>query len=439
MSAKTRILILGGGFGGVYTALELEKRLGNDDSAEITLVNKENFLLFTPMLHEVAASDLDATHIVNPIVKLLKKTQFFCGTAEAIDLDRKLVRVSHGLMNHSHEIEFDHLVLALGSVTNFYNSKSIESACHTMKSLEDAMKLRSRVIALMDEADFECCAHIRKRLLTFVVAGGGFAGVETIAGIGSFVRESLHFYNNLKSEHVRMVLINSGEVILPELSEKLGRYAQGRLAKDGIEIHCKCKVSSIEDGVVSLSDGEKIEASTIIWTAGTSANPLIRALDCQKERERVVVDEYLELPGRKGIWALGDCAHIPDKKTGKPYPPTAQHAIREARCLAHNIVASIRAERKRSFSFNMLGQLASIGRRSGVANILGINFSGFLAWFLWRSIYLAKLPRLEKKIRVAIDWTLDLVFTKDLVQFVHVRTSEITEMAQKSGERRIPS
>lgn len=433
-SEKKKIVILGGGFGGVYAAMELEKRLKNDTSVEITLVNKDNFLLFTPMLHEVAASDLDATHIVNPIVKLLKKTQFFCGFVENIDLKQKSITVSHGLMNHTHELPYDQLVIALGSVTNFYNSQAIESACHTMKSLEDAIKIRSRIIALMDEADFECCADIRKRLLTFVVAGGGFAGVETIAGIGDFVRESLAFYSNLKEEHLRMVLINSGEFILPELSEKLGRYAQGQLAKDGIEIHCKCKVADVSDGIITLSTGEKIEASTIVWTAGTSGNPLIRALPCKKERDRIVVDEFLEVPDYPGVWALGDCAHILERATGKPYPPTAQHAIREARTLAHNITATITGGSKKAFSFKMLGQLASIGRRSGVANILGVNFSGFIAWFLWRSIYLMKLPRLEKKIRVAIDWTLDLAFTKDLVQFVHTPTKLITAEAKHSEE-----
>ena len=431
-SEKKRIVILGGGFGGTYTALHLEKLVKNDPSIEITLVNKDNFLLFTPMLHEVAASDLDATHIVNPISKMLKRTQFFCGSVDSIDLEKKNVTVSHGLMNHSHEVPFDHLVLALGSVTNFYNSTAIEQSCRTMKSLEDAMRLRSRVIALMEEADFECCAHIRKQLLTFVVAGGGFAGVETMAAINDFVHESLRFYPNLRKEHVRMVLVNAGEFILPELSAKLGKYAQSKLEAEGVTIFCKCKVANVEGAAITLTNGELIDASTLVWTAGTSGNPLIKALPCKKERERVVVDEFMESAEWKGVWAVGDCAHILEKSTGKAYPPTAQHAIRQGKVLAHNIVASINGTKKKPFEFKMLGQLASIGRRCGVANILGMNFSGFIAWFLWRSIYLMKLPRLEKKVRVALDWTLDLIFTKDLVQFVHVPTQQITAMAEKA-------
>lgn len=427
-----RILILGGGFGGTYTALHLEKLMRRNKNIEITLVNKDNFMLFTPMLHEVAASDLDASHIVNPIAKMLNRSQFFCGEIDNIDIDKKIVSVSHGLINHSHELSYDHLVIALGSVTNFYNSPVIEKSSFTMRTLSDAMELRSRIIALMDEADFECCEHIRIKLLSFVVAGGGFAGVETLAGINDFIKDSLRFYNNIKSEHIRMVLINSGEDILPELSSKLGRYAKKQLESDGIEIKCGCKVSEVIDGVVYLSNGEKIESSTLVWTAGTACNPLIRTLKCKKERDRIIVDKHLEIPDYKSVWALGDCAYIVDPSKGKPYPPTAQHAIREAQIVAHNICASINGTSKKAFRFNMLGQLAAIGRRKGVANILGINFSGFTAWFLWRSIYLMKLPRLEKKVRVAIDWTLDLFFTKDLVKFVEVPTREITTEAEKS-------
>ncbi len=428
----TKILILGGGFGGTYTALHLEKLLKNNKNVEITLVNKDNFMLFTPMLHEVAASDLDANHIVNPITKMLKKSQFFCGNIDSIDLEKKSVSVSHGLVNHSHELGYDHLVIALGSVTNFYNSSIIEKSSFTMRTLSDAMELRSRIIALMDEADFECCAHIRIKLLTFVVAGGGFAGVETLAGINDFIKDSLRFYNNIKPEHIRMVLVNSGEEVLPELSKKLGKYAKKQLESDGIEVICGCKVKEVLDGIVHLSNGEKIESSTLVWTAGTASNPLIKNLKCNKERDRIIVDEFLELPDYKSVWALGDCAYIKDSSTGKAYPPTAQHAIREAKVVAQNICSCIYGTKKKVFKFNMLGQLAAIGRRKGVANILGINFSGFIAWFLWRSIYLMKLPRLEKKIRVALDWTLDLFFTKDLVKFVDVSTKEITTEAEKS-------
>ncbi len=286
-----------------------------------------------------------------------------------------------------------------------------------MRSLGDAIHLRNRLISLLEEADTECCADIRGPLLTFVVAGGGFAGVETIAGINDFVREAVHFYSNLREDMLRVVLVHPGDVILPELGEKLGRYTQKKLAERGVEIHVNTKVSSVSDRGVQLSTGEMIETNALIWTAGTSPNPVLSDLPCVKERGRLKVDKMLQVPDQPGVWALGDCALVPNGKTGQYHPPTAQHALRQGKVLAKNLIASVRGGVMKPFSFSTIGQLASIGRRTGVANIFGINFSGFVAWWLWRTIYLSKLPRFEKKLRVALDWTLDLLFTKDLVQF----------------------
>ncbi len=420
MLQRRRVIILGGGFGGVFTALELEKYFRGSRDVEITLVNQENFLLFTPMLHEIAASDLDPTDIVNPIHKMLKKTQFFCGTVDKIDLGTKTVTVSHGLRDHSHELQFDHLVLALGSITHFHGLPGLSENALTMKSLGDAIHLRNRMIALLEEADFECCRSIRRKLLTFVIAGGGFAGVETVAAINDFLRDVLPFYRNLNADNLRVVLVHSGNVILPELDEKLGRYAGDLLEKRGVEVRYGTRVSSFDGAKVVLSDGSELESGTLIWTAGSAPNPLLEHLDCNKERGRVLVDETLQLPENSGIWALGDCAAIPNGvgTDGKPryHPPTAQHAIREAKTVARNIRASLRGEPLSKFQFRTLGQLASLGHRKGVAQILGFRFSGFVAWWLWRTIYLIKLPRIEKRIRVALSWTLDILFSKDNVQ-----------------------
>ncbi len=418
---KKRILIVGGGFGGVYAALELERRLRARDGVEVTIVNRDNFFLFTPMLHEVAASDLDVTHIVNPVRKLLPKTAFFDGDVAAIDVDRKVAVVSHGTDAHTHELPYDHLIVALGSITNFFGLPGLAERALTMKSLGDAIALRNRSIALLEEADTECCASMRERLLTFVVAGGGFAGVETIAGINDFVRESLRFYPNLRDDMIRMVLVHPGEVILPELSPSLGRYAERKLAERGVDVRTTTRVAAVDGDTVTLSDGTTLDASTLVWTAGTTPNPLLGSLPCNKERGRLLVDEFLKVVSHAGVWALGDCAMVPDGATGKFHPPTAQHAIRQGRCVARNVVAALRGTPPRKFAFRTIGQLASLGRRTGVAQILGVNFSGFLAWWLWRTIYLAKLPRLEKKLRVALDWTLDLVFAKDLVKFETIR------------------
>ncbi len=428
MSAQRpkQILILGGGFGGLYTALQLEKTLAREADIRVTLVNRENFFLFTPMLHEVAASDLDITHIVNPIRKLLERVNFFEGDVEYIDLPNKRVGVSHGLEHHHHELEYDHLVLALGSITNFYNLPGLEERALTMKSLGDAIHLRNRLIANLEQADFECFPEAREPLLTVVVAGAGFAGVETIAGINDFLREAMEFYPHLNEEMLRVALVHPGSVILPELDEKLGHYAQQKLAERGVEIRSMTSVAAVNEREVSLSDGTKIATNTLVWTAGTTPNPLLATLPCQKERGCVVANEFMEVPDWPGVWALGDCAVVPDRKTGKPYPPTAQHALRQGRVLADNLKAAIRGGEKRPFVFKTIGQLAAIGRRTGVANILGYNFSGFIAWWLWRSIYLSKLPRFEKKVRVALDWTLDLLFTKDLVQFETLRAPAVS-------------
>jgi NADH dehydrogenase len=245
-----------------------------------------------------------------------------------------------------------------------------------------------------------------------------------MAGINDFVREALAFYPHLKSAELRMVLVNAGPVILPELSAGLGAYAQRKLTERGVEIHGNAKVTAVEDHRVTLSDGTVVETDTVVWTAGTTPHPMLATLTCPRERGRILVDEFLAVPGHPGVWSLGDCAVVPDVRTGKPYPPTAQHALREGRILAHNILADIDGRPRKRFVFKTLGQLAAIGRRTGVANIMGINFSGFLAWWLWRTIYWSKLPRLEKKVRVAIDWTLDLIFSKDLVKLATWRGAE---------------
>jgi len=433
-AAHKRVLILGGGFAGLTVAMELERKLARDPSVEITLINRENFFLFTPMLHEVATSDLDLTTIVNPARKMLRRVQFLAGEVDQVDIQNRRVVVSHGFDHHRHTIEFDFLVLGMGSVTNLYGIPGLHEYALTMKTLGDAMRLRNHLIAHLEEADSECC-KIKTPLLTFVVAGGGFAGVETVAGINDFVRAALPSYLHLKEDMLRIVLVHSGPVILPELGEQLGVYAQQKLAGRKVEIHLNAKVKEFSGRVVQLSDGAAIHTNTLVWTAGTSPNPLLETIPCPKERGRLLVTESLELQAWPGVWALGDCAAAPDRRTGGFHPPTAQHALREAKVVAHNVIASIRGQEKNQFDFSTIAQLAAIGRRTGVANILGVNFSGFIAWWLWRTIYLSKLPRFEKKLRVAFDWTLDLIFSKDLVQFLDVRAPMISSPEVDSSQK----
>ena len=434
-SPQTRVVVLGGGFGGVYTALHLERMLG--PSAAITLVSRENFFLFTPMLHEVAASDIDITHVVSPLRALLRRTSVFVGEVQGVDGQARTVTVTHGAGAHPHRLSYDHLVIALGSITNFYGLPGLDRYALTMKTLGDAIHLRNEVIAAMEEADGECVA-VDAEPLTCVVVGGGFAGVETVAGLNDFVHDGLRYYRRLGPGRVRVVLIHSGSVILPELGEKLGRYAQQELARSGVEIVTNARVAACDADGIRLSDGRSIHSRLVVWTAGTSPHPLIHALPCQLDHGRIVVDETLAVPGWQGVWALGDCAVVPDHRTGKPYPPTAQHAIREAKTVARNIAATMAGRPLVPFRFRTLGQLAAIGRRAGVARVFGVNFSGFFAWWLWRTIYLSKLPRLDRKIRVAIDWTLDLLFAKDFVQFLTVRGQTMsTESA--GSEHQLPN
>ena len=428
---KNRVLILGGGFGGLYAALEFEKR--RDPDFEVTLISQDNFFLFTPMLHEVAASDLDLTHIVNPIRKLLRHVHFFEGEIRSIDVAKRQVLVSHGFDQHTHTLEYDHIVFALGCVTNFYNIPNLMETAVTMKSLGDAIELRNRLIEHLEEADNECAANDREPLLTFVVAGGGFAGVETIGSINDFLKGALPYYSNLRPEMIRVVLVHPGEFVLPELGEQLGRYASRKLAKRGVEIRSNAKIKAVTSTEVELTDGTRIKSFTLVWTAGAAPHPLLEKLPLPKERQRLKVNAAMGVEGYPGIWALGDCAMIPDEHGGYQ-PPTAQHASREGKVLAQNIIANTRGNDLIPFRFNTLGLLASIGRRTGVARILGINFSGFVAWWLWRTIYLLKLPRTEKKLRVALDWTLDVFFSKDFVQYLHQRSPVVVNKPLASAD-----
>jgi NADH:ubiquinone reductase (H+-translocating) len=420
MAERHKVVILGGGFAGLYAALELEKSLAKHEDVDVTLVNRENFFLFTPMLHEVAAGDLDPTNIVNPVRRLLRRVSFYEGRVLRIDLHNKKVTVAHGFEEHTHELSYDQIILALGSTTQFFSLPGVEEHALTMKTLSDAVKLKNHLIGVLEERDTKCAREERPGPLSVMVAGAGFAGVETLASINDFLRHSMQFYPNLSEHDLRITLIHPGEVILPELNPQLASYAQRKLEERGVEVLAHSRVASYDGDVVQLTNGTKIPAGTLIWTAGTMPHPLMGTLPCEKERGRLKVSPELAVSGWPGVWALGDCALIPDLSTGSFCPPTAQHALRQGKVVARNVLAHAKGNQLRKFRFKTIGQLASIGRRAGVANILGINISGFLAWWMWRTIYLSKLPRLEKKLRVALDWTLDLLFSRDLCRSLEV-------------------
>ncbi|MBI3697693.1 MAG: NAD(P)/FAD-dependent oxidoreductase [Acidobacteria bacterium] len=412
----TRILILGGGFAGVYAALHLERIFARDPNVEITLVSEENFLLFTPMLPEVASSSIEAKHIISPIRAFFGKVKFQNSVVQSIDLEKRLVVASHCPICQVRVLEFQHLILALGSTSNFHGLPGVAENALPMKTLSDAMALRNHVIDVFEHADLQSDPEIRKAMLTFVVAGGGFAGAETVAELRDFAFTARRYYSNVRTEEVRVVLVHGGPRIMPEISESLAGYALRKLRTMGVEVRLDTRIRSVAAAWVELSTGERIPTSTLVWTAGVAPSPLLDTLPCQRSTHgQIMVNEYLEAPGYPGVWAAGDCAEVPDPRTGRPYPPTAQHAIRQGKILAGNVAAVVRGGAKKPLAYRPLGMLACLGKRSAVAEICGLRFSGFFAWWLWRTIYLFKLPGLERKVRVAMDWTLDLFFPRDIV------------------------
>jgi NADH dehydrogenase len=419
---KTKIVIAGGGFAGLYAAKYLDKHLARRPDVEVTLIARENFILFTPMLHEVAAGDLAPGDIVNPVRRILRHVNVIEADVQDVDLATRKIRCVHGLDRGELDFEYDHLLLALGSETNFFDNAGIRDWSVTMKNLSDAALLRNRMVAFLEEASLEGDAAARRQWLTFAIAGGGFAGAETAGAVNDFLRETAKFYPRLGDEEIRVVVIHPGDYLLPELGEELGRYAERKMRERKVEVIKGARVASYDGWVVTLNNGISIPTATLIWTAGTKPSAVVAALPFPKEKGRIVADEYLQVPGFPGLWAAGDCAAVPDGyETGKFFPPTAQHGMREAIVAAKNIERTILGQDLKSFRYRTMGMLASIGHHTGVVSMFGFKFSGFIAWWMWRSVYLAKLPRLAKKIRVLLAWSIDLLFGRDIEQMITLR------------------
>jgi NADH dehydrogenase len=419
MSQPTRILILGGGFGGVYTALTLEKLLGAEirrGEVELGLVSRENYIVFQPMLPEVISGSIGVLDVITPIRRLCPNTNLYTRTIESIDLRHRSVQSAAGFGSRQHHLHFDHLVVALGNVTSFAGQPGLAEYALPFKYLGDALTLRNRLIHTLEEADIEQDPVLRRALLTFVVAGGGFSGVEAVAELNDFVRAAARSFRNVRPEEIRVVLLHAGGLILPELPKSLAEFAQALLIKRGVEIRLNTRLAGATADAALLEGGDRIVTRTLVSTVPSGPNPLVAMLPVKKDRGRILVDAHLEVADASGLWAVGDCAAIRDGKTGEFCPPTAQHATRQAACVAHNIAATLRRTPRKAFMFTALGKMGSLGRRSAVAEIFGVKLSGFLAWWLWRTIYLMKLPGLDRKVRVATDWTLDLVLPPDIVQ-----------------------
>jgi NADH dehydrogenase len=425
-----RILILGGGFAGISTARRLEALLSPRE-AEITVVSRENFSLFTPMLPEVSSGNLESRHVVTPVRAQLKSARFILGEVRTIDLEAKFVDLEHIMLGSSQRLAYDHLVLCLGAVTSTFGLPGIAERAFPLKSLEDAERLRNHVIGMLELADVTVNAVERKRLLTFVFVGGGFTGVEAAGEMIDFFKSALRFYRTIDPREIEIVLIDGGKKLLPDLQAGMGEYSAKALERRGVRVMLGTHVSGAFDDGLHLADGTIVATATIVWSAGVKPSPAVASLPIATGRGgSIPVNSDLSVPNFPGVWALGDCAMIP-APDGSHYPPTAQHALREGPFLAANIAAVLRGRPTAPFRYRSMGVMASLGARRGVAGFRGgFLLTGFLAWFVWRTYYLLRLPGLDRQARVAFDWTLGLVFPRDISEL-----RVYTESAQANSLR----
>ena len=432
---KPQIVILGGGFGGVYTAMALEKALGRRDDFEIVLVNSENYFVFQPMLPEVISGTIGLTDVVSPLRRLLPRTDIHIRDVESVNLVEKTVTTSPGFKPHSHVIPYDHLVVALGTVTDFRGLPGLPEHAMPFKNLGDALALRNHVIRALEEASIEQHdLELRRQLLTFVVAGGGFSGVEVAAELNDFVRAVARNYSRIDPSAIRVILLHALDRILPEMDESLALFAQKILRRRGVELRLNTRLASATGNAAILAGGEAIPTRTLVSTVPAFPHPLIEALALPKATNgRLLTSGNLQVQGTPNVWAVGDCGRIatPD---GMVAPPTAQHATRQAAVAAHNILVAIRGGTPRVFDFKGLGKMGSLGHRSAVAEILGVKLSGFVAWWVWRTIYLMKMPGWGRRFKVASAWTLDLVLPPELVELRFGRSQGMSQEHYEPGQ-----
>jgi len=428
-----QILILGAGFGGAYTARYLGKMMRPGEGA-ISIVNSENYWVYQPLLPEVVSGNIGLTDTVSPIRRLCPRAGLVMRDVEEIDLKNCLVTLSPGFRPKRVQVHYDRLVIGLGNVTKFLGMPGLQEHAMPFRTLADALKLRNHVIHALEEADFESNLELRKKLLTFVVGGGGFSGVEVIAELNDFVRAVARNYPGIPNEEIRCVLVHSGPRVLPEMVEGLALFAERVLRKRGVEIRLNDRLEAATSEKAFLKSGLEIPTKTIVSTVPATLPPVLEALDVPKERGRLAVNAQLELSGYEGqVWVVGDCGAI-KTAAGNPVPPTAQHAIREAKTVAHNIAASIRGTAPVTFTYEGLGKLGSLGHNTAVADIFGMHISGFFAWWLWRAIYLFNMPGWNRKVRIATDWFLNLLFPPELVQLRVTGSSGITQQHFQPGE-----
>lgn len=418
-SHPTRIVIIGGGYAGAYLAQALERALRRDGLAatvSVTLIDKRNYFAIYPLLVEAGTGSLEPRHAVVPIRSFLRTSTFKMAEVRAIDTDARTVECIFGETGEVEHVRYDHLVIALGSVTRLPDVPGLREHGFQLKSLTDAVAMRDNAIRMLEVADATSDPARRRALLHFVVVGGNFTGVEVAGELDAFVPRAARRYRNLSRSDVRITLVERSDHILAPLGPGLSSYALKNLRSRGVDVRLGCSVSSIDRDHAILDTGERLDTHTVLWCAGIAPTPLALRLGVPRdERGYILTEPTFQVRGLPGVWAIGDCAVL-RSASGEHYPATAQHAIREAKFLAGNLVRSIRSEPAIASEIRNAGSLAALGCRTGVASVLGVKLSGFPAWWLWRTVYLLKTPGWSRRVRVAIDWSLDLVFRRDEVQ-----------------------
>jgi NADH:ubiquinone reductase (H+-translocating) len=402
--ARGGTLVVGGGFAGAYVARLLKRR-------GATIVSPENFMLFTPMLPEAASGMLEPRHTVVPLRMMCPHADLLLGAAVGLDEAQRTVEVE--TRSGRQAVRYENLVLALGSIARTLPIPGLAEHALGFKDLADAIQLRNHVLLRLEAADAAPDVAAAERELTFVFVGAGYAGVEALAELADLVRDALRYYPALRERRQHWVLVDAAPKILAEIPTQLGEYAARLLAKRGVDIRTSTTLESAEPHAATLSDGERLEANTLVWTAGVRANPLLAELGLPlDQRGGVRVDSMLRVEGREHVWALGDCAAVPNRATpDHPDPPTSQHALRQARRLAKNLAGT-----PRPYKFRTLGQVAILGRYRGIADVFGLPVRGFLGWWIARSYHLYQLPLLSRKLRVVADWTVSLFFRRDIAE-----------------------
>jgi NADH:quinone reductase (non-electrogenic) len=391
------VLILGGGFAGAYVARLLRGR-------RATIVSPENFMLYTPLLPEAASGTLEPRHTVVPLRVMCPHAELLLGRVDSLDLEARTATAG------DRTLQWRDLVIALGAVPRMLPVLGLSEHGLGFKSLADAIYLRNHVLQQLELAAGALEEEERARRLTFVFVGAGYAGVEALAELSDLAEDALRYYPSLRSTPRRWVLVDAAPRILPDIPPKLGDYAAAELRKRGIEIHVDTTLESVSAAEAVLGDGTRILANTVVWTAGVAPNPLLREWSLPlDEKGRVEVDEVLRVRGHEHVWALGDCALVPNTKSDRPDPPTCQHALRQARRLARNLTGP-----PEPYGYRMLGQVATLGRHKGIAEVLGLRLHGFLGWFVTRTYHLYQLPLASRKVRVVVDWTVALFFRRDI-------------------------